>query len=59
MLTPYPAQEKVAIALSLIGSANGRPADVVLTEVEMVLRGATTDEVAMTRHLAAGEAARG
>jgi hypothetical protein len=52
MLTPYPARDKVAIALSLIGSASGRPTDVVLSEVEMVLRGATTQEIAMTRHLA-------
>lgn len=55
MVTPYPAHEKVAIALSVLGHRDGRPADVVLTEIDMILRGATNDEIAMTRHLEAAE----
>lgn len=58
MVTPYPDDEKVAIALSVLGHRDGRPADVVLTEVQMILQGATNDEIAMTRHLAAAEAVR-
>lgn len=58
MVTPYAPHEKVAIALSVIGSAGNRPATTVLEEVEMVLRGATTEEIAMTRHLAAAEVNR-
>ena len=59
MITPYAPHEKVAIALSVIGSAAGRPANTVLEEVEMILRGATTSEIAMTRHLLAAEVSDG
>lgn len=52
--TPYPPHEKVAIALSVLGSREGRIAEVVLDEVELILRGATTEEITLTRHLAFG-----
>ena len=52
--TPYPPHEKVAIALSVIGSGRDRPQATVLDEVELILRGATTEEITMTRHLAFG-----
>ncbi|WP_170169456.1 hypothetical protein [Salana multivorans] len=50
-MTPYPPQRRIDVALSIIGSSQGRHLPTVLGEVEHVLRGATAEDITLTRLL--------
>lgn len=55
-MTPYPPERRIAIALSILGSSDGRHPPTVLGEIAAVLRGATVEDITLTRLLDQKEA---
>jgi len=56
VVTPYPPERRIAIALSILGSSDGRHPPTVLGEIAAVLRGATVEDITLTRLLDQKEA---